>query len=116
MSGMPPAYNGALYEMDKAGTIISIGRPLRQGKFFDTTLFVNRRSDWGWELHSNAYVARSIAQDDNVGKDRAGEWRDYTSKLIIEERASNTKVIRLRDNYNYREIPDVLYLKVFLLW
>lgn len=117
ISGMPPKFNGSPYEMNETGTLVSIGRHISLGLYFDTSFYARRRPDWGWELQSNAYVARSIPSANECNKvDLESVWEDYTSKLAVQELKDRRRVVRHKKRYKYREIPDIQELKLFLEW
>jgi len=103
--------------MNETGTLVSIGRHISLGLYFDTSFYVRRRPDWGWELQSNAYVARSIPSANECNKvDLESVWEDYTSKLAVQELKDRRRVVRHKKKYKYREIPDIQELKLFLEW
>ena len=116
IAGLPqPQYAGAEYALNDDGSI-TFGRLSDQDAPI-CMLEVRKRSDWGWELRSGAYVIRSIPNDavgNNVLLKKV--WADLSSKIIIQKRKKGVKCYRLGRGrkYNRREVPDVQEVKSFL--
>ena len=118
VTGLPRKYDEqAFFEMDKMGSFINLGMPIKLGTHRSWTLYIHRRPDWGWELRSQMYVMRSLSHDNTGDKDFIDKlWSDYSSNLVVEYRKKGVICARGKKKYTRREVPDVRGLMEFLLW
>ena len=118
VTGLPRKYDEqAFFEMDKMGSFINLGMPIKLGTHRSWTLYTHRRPDWGWELRSQTYVMRSLSGD-RVDNDDGIDtlWSDYASNLVVEYRRKGVICARGKKKYTRREVPNMNGIMEFLVW